>query len=292
MSKDDSNHLESAAPHHTGRAGTSPPQTDDAQNNRHGKIWRLPYAVRTELNQRLFQGEKGPGLLAWLNSLPEAKQVTDDHFAGAELTMDNLSRWRKGGYTDWLTEERSRAAFSAISKQAAALEGVSLAALTQNMVLVTIARLAVELHRIESMEDDEARFKCLRDIMWGVIFLRRGEAESERLKREQERRAGFRLPQEELEKQFWLWAAVPENKESLRSRLFMSEAEKEAAIDHILSDDASFLAADEEYIRSIGGKLGAKIPEEFLKAKEPVEPPPPPCPIRLPEPRHPAAGSK
>jgi len=160
---------------------------------------------------------------------------------------------------------------------------------------VTITKLAGELRRIESLADDAARFKCLRDLMWGVIYMRRSEAESERLKREQERKAGFRLPQEELEKQFWLWAEVPENKESLRIRLFMSHEEKEAAIDHILSDDASFWRADEEYIRSIGGKLGGTIPEELLQAmhankleaaqKEA-------CPARLPEPRHPAAGSK
>jgi hypothetical protein len=163
------------------------------------------------------------------------------------------------------------------------------------MAFVTIARLAVELRRIESMEDDAARFKCPRDIMWGVIFLQRREAESERLKREQERRAGFRLPQEELGKQFWLWAEVPENKESLRRSLFMSDAEKEAAIDHILSDDGSFWAADEEYIRSIGGKLWAKIPEELLQAmnaKKLEALQQEPCPVRLPELRHLAAGSR
>jgi hypothetical protein len=67
-----------------------------------------------------------------------------------------------------------------------------------------VARLAVELHRIQSLEDDEARFKCFRDLLWGFIFLRRNETEAERLKREQARKAGFVLPEEEIEKQFWL----------------------------------------------------------------------------------------
>jgi hypothetical protein len=161
------------------------------------------------------------------------------------------------------------------------------------MTRVIITRLAMELHHIESTNDDEERFKCLRDIMWGVIFLRRGEAEAERLKREQARKAGFLLPEEEIEKQFWLWAADPDNKERVRRRLFMTKEEKEAAIDELLADDAHCWLADEEYIRSIGGKLGGTLPEEFLRAmkgKEPEEPEKKPCPERMPEPaNHPAA---
>lgn len=272
--------------------GVRPPPSPSPQNVRNGKIARLPVAIRTELNQRLHNGETGRDALAWLNGLPEVKQVMKDNFAGAELNEVNLSRWRDGGCEDWLAEERTREAACALANRAAALEGMSLGTLTQNMALVTLARLAVELRRIESMEDDATRFKCLRDLMWGVIFMQRGEAEAERSKREQERKAGFRLPQEELEKQFWLWAEVPENKESVRRRLFMTDAEKEAAIDHILRDDSSFWLADEEYIKSVGGKLGAKLPEEFLKAKAPEEPQKEACPARLPEPRHPAAGSR
>jgi hypothetical protein len=292
MSNNVSNQQEGAGPGETGMAAGRAPTSPTAHNARMGKIARLPLIIRTELNQRLRNGETGTDLLTWLNDLPEVQQVMRDHFGGVALNDANLSRWRSGGYEDWLAEERTREAAAALAQRAAALEGFSLEILTQNMALVTIARLAVELGRIEAMEDDAARFKCLRDLMWGVIFLRRGEAESERLKREQERKAGLRLPQKELEQQFWRWAAVPENKESLRRRLFMSEAEKEAAVDRILSDDASYWLADEAYILAHGGQLGAKLPEELLRAKAPEEPRPEPCPARLPEPRHPAAGSR
>jgi hypothetical protein len=103
------------------------------------------------------------------------------------------------------------------------------------MALVTITKLAGELRRIESLADDAERFKCLRDLMWGVIYMRRGEAESERPKREQERKAGFRLPQDEQEKQFWLWTEVPENKESVRRRLEMV-----ASVDRISANNLRF----------------------------------------------------
>jgi hypothetical protein len=292
MSKIDSEHLGPAGSQETGAAGVCTPPTRLSKKDRNGKIARLPLAIKTELNERMRNGEKSPGLLAWLNSLPAAKEVLAAEFESSELNGDNLSRWRRGGYQDWLEEEQTKEAAVTLANRAAALEVLSVGSLTQNMALVTIARLAMELRRIESMEDDAARFKCLRDLMWGVIVLRQVEAESERRKREQERRAGFRLPQEELEKQFWLWAKVPENKESVRRRLFMTDAEREAAIDHILSDNSSYWEADEEYIKSIGGELGAEPPEEFLKPKPPEEPQKEPCPARLPEPRHPAAGSR
>jgi hypothetical protein len=125
--------------------------------------------------------------------------------------------------------------------------------LTQNMALVTMAQLGVEMRRIQSMPDDDARFKCLREILWAVIFLQRNTAEAERLKQAERRKAGYRLSDEELEKQFWLWASDPEHKESIHRRLFMSKEEKQAAIDHILADDSDYWQADEAYIKSIGG---------------------------------------
>jgi hypothetical protein len=290
MSERDSNQQEGAGPRETGAAGASAPPAANPQNARKGKIARLPLAVRTELNQRLRDGEAGVDLLRWLNGLPEVKQVMRDHFAGAQLSEVNLSRWRDGGYEEWLAEERTREAAVALANRAAALKEVSVKSLTESMALVMVGRLAVELRRIESMENDEARFKCLRDIMWGIIYLRREEAECERLKREQARKAGLLLPEKELEKQFFLWAADPDNKELVRRRLFMTKEQREAAIDELLADDAHCWLADEEYIKSIGGKLGATLPEEFLKemrGEKPEEPEKKPCPARLPEPPNP-----
>jgi len=290
MSKNDSNQQEGAGPRETGAAGAIAPPAPNPSNARTGKIARLPLAVRTELNQRLRDGEKGPGILAWLNGLAEVKKVMRDQFAGAELTENNLSRWRNGGYEEWLAEERTKEAATALANQGAALKGVTVKSLTDNMALVMAARLAVELHRIQFLEDDQARFKCFRDILWGFIFLRREEAECERLRREQARKAGLLLPEKELEKQFFLWAADPDNKELVRRRLFMTKEQREAAIDELLADDAHCWLADEEYIKSIGGKLGATLPEEFLRemrGEKPEEAEKKAGPARLAEPPNP-----
>ena len=293
MSKNEPDHAKAAEETGAAEARLGPARHEPEA--RHGKIARLPHAVRRELNQRLRDGERGTELLAWLNGLPEVKKVMGDHFAGAEVLEMNLSRWRQGGYKDWLAEEQTGEAVAALRNQGAALKGASAESLRENIALVMVARLAVELHRIESIEDDGTRFRCFRDLLWGFIFLRRGEAEAERLKREQARKAGFLLPEEEIEKQFWLWAADPENKERVRRRLFMSKEEKEAAIDELLADDLHCWMADEEYIRSIGGKLGAKLPEEFLRAmkgKEPEEPEKKPLPAPLREPPNPTGPSR
>jgi hypothetical protein len=47
---------------------------------RAGKITRLPVEIREELNERLFEGELGTEVLAWLTGLPEARSVLDTRF--------------------------------------------------------------------------------------------------------------------------------------------------------------------------------------------------------------------
>ena len=268
MITNESNLPQEIEPQEIGAAEVCPPSDAHAQRERTGKIARLPLAVRTELNERMRNGEGRADLAAWLNSLPEVQQVMKDHFAGVEVLEINISRWRQGGYQDWLAEERTQEGVAKLNRRADALKGSTLNDLTHNMALVTVARLAVELGRIESMEDDEARFKSLRDIVWAVIFMQRNAAEAERMKQEERRKAGYRLPEKELEKQFWLWAAEPEHKESIHRRLFMSKEEKQAAIDHILADNSSYWEADEAYIKSIGGTLGGERPEQLRKMAE------------------------
>ena len=72
-------------------------------NFRNGKIARLPHEIREELNQRLERSEKSPKLLAWLNDLPEVKEVLQEEFDGVPISKQNLSEWRGGGFQEWLT---------------------------------------------------------------------------------------------------------------------------------------------------------------------------------------------
>ncbi len=67
---------------------------------RTGKIARLPEAIRTELNQRLRDGQPGSQILPWLNELPEVQQILHDLFADQPISHRNLTSWRQGGFRD------------------------------------------------------------------------------------------------------------------------------------------------------------------------------------------------
>jgi hypothetical protein len=53
---------------------------------------------------RLHDGQGGPQILPWLNSLPEVVAVLAEHFDGDQVNAQNLSDWRHGGYADWLAK--------------------------------------------------------------------------------------------------------------------------------------------------------------------------------------------
>lgn len=65
-----------------------------------GKIARLPARIRDEVNRRIYDGHSGRTILPWLNSLPEVQDVCSKYFAGREVSPQNLTDWRKGGYHD------------------------------------------------------------------------------------------------------------------------------------------------------------------------------------------------
>ena len=77
-------------------------------STRIGKIARLPYQVRNELNQRLLNNVPGPELVAWLNSREDVQAVLKARFESRPITEDNLSEWRRGGFEDWLRFQETR----------------------------------------------------------------------------------------------------------------------------------------------------------------------------------------
>src|SRR5207245_5325272 len=49
-------------------------------DRRRGKIGRLPWALRLEVNQRLVREEPASVILGWLNSLPEVRAALLPYF--------------------------------------------------------------------------------------------------------------------------------------------------------------------------------------------------------------------
>jgi len=63
-------------------------------HTRNGKVARLPKALRDQINQLMADG------CTYLDIIQELGQ------AGEGLSENNLSNWKSGGYTDWVTEQQ------------------------------------------------------------------------------------------------------------------------------------------------------------------------------------------
>ena len=72
--------------------------------SRVGKIARLPYSIREQLNLKLHDGLPAKSILPWLNSLPEVKAILAVDFDNRPVTKQNLSEWKQGGHRDWLLQ--------------------------------------------------------------------------------------------------------------------------------------------------------------------------------------------
>ncbi len=75
---------------------------------RNGKIARLPKAIRDRLNQQIQDGVPGKDLVRWLSNLPEVQDMLLQQFNCRQITEQNLSEWKQGGYQDWLAHQDRR----------------------------------------------------------------------------------------------------------------------------------------------------------------------------------------
>ena len=142
-----------------------------------GKIARLPEPVREELNERLHRGELGRECVEWLNFLPEVQAVLARDFGGRPILAQNLSEWRHGGYRDWLAGREARRVAVELGQTALAGNSVREACpdLTDTLAFWVAARYSVDLHRVDSTEDPQARWKLLRQMTRDIVDLRRGD---------------------------------------------------------------------------------------------------------------------
>ena len=102
---------------------------------RKGKIARLPWIVREEVNRHLKNGAPSQKILDWLNSLPEVQAILARDFGGQPINNQNLSKWKVRGYPDWLQEQafmQGMRQFSAKQFEAMNPEAASQTPLTPN----------------------------------------------------------------------------------------------------------------------------------------------------------------
>ena len=155
---------------------------------RNGKIARLPRALREELNRRLANGTTGARLVGWLNDLPEVRAVLDSEFGGTEITEQNLSVWKQGGFQDWERHQEARSWVSQLVEQSEDLEldsgNIRLAERASTPVIVELFKL---LTGIDSNEDPEKRRRAVFGIAQHLAKLRNADYDRERVRLESER---------------------------------------------------------------------------------------------------------
>lgn len=199
-----------------------------------GKIGCLPKSVQEQLNRRIENGEKGRPLVVWLNSLPEVRSVVAAEFEGIPIREQNLSEWRKRGYTKWLRQQEALDMARQLGADVAELQPSGAPPLADQMAVWLTARYLVAVQKLaEKNQDGELDLKVLRELCHDVVAVRRGDHSAARLKMEQERLEREREhTEEEAVKYFKQWADNQKVREAICGKC-LSDEEKRARIREI-----------------------------------------------------------
>jgi hypothetical protein len=158
--------------------------------SRNGKIARLPRQVRTEINQRLDDGQEAESILAWLNELPFTQEMLEEHFEGVPISAQNLSERRQGGFREWEFRREIIEQACSASDFADDLEDEVIASeLAGRLAALLAARYAALLGRWNGdLTPDMADTICvLRGLNKDIALLQKTLHQAQKQKREQEK---------------------------------------------------------------------------------------------------------
>ena len=212
---------------------TSPPRRPGGRG-RTGKIARLPYTVRRELNRRMRDGEPGPKLLEWLHSLPDVLSIIATQFEGRRIQKQNLSQWRRGGYRDFLKQEETRQELRTFLEEIKGLQEAAPDGVTDQLALYLVVQIGLELKQLKSAPDGPAKDKRWRELSASLVALRRGDIQMERVRLQREKLGLSRQTEEERKAAFWKWAEENIHRDEFCRRRCYTAEEREAAINKIL----------------------------------------------------------
>ena len=146
-----------------------------------GKIARLPQHLRTQLNERLADGELGCTLVPWLNEQREVQEVVAVHFGGRPITEQNLSEWKNGGYEEWMRHQEARAVAQSYLAESEELDDEvgegSLVDRTSTIAALTLLQLLREAQAGKG----PGRYKMVLEIIRELQRLRRGDHQMARV---------------------------------------------------------------------------------------------------------------
>lgn len=166
-----------------------------------GKISRLPFEIRKELNRRHREGEAPVDSMAWLNSLDEVKTVLaacnfgGDKKHGLLINAQNLSEWfRPGGpYEAWAKEELDVERSERRAEFAARLAKVTGGAVTQPAIAIAAGEI------LNKWEDSSAEDKT--ELTKALVALATAESGNIRAQTDKERLKTVQQPAVQIERQ-------------------------------------------------------------------------------------------
>ena len=162
---------------------------------RSGKIARLPETIREQVNRRLANHESSTPLLAWLNALPEVREVMAQEFGGRPVDKHNVSEWRRGGFKAWQEQQAAEQLMVRLSADGHEFSEMDAGAVLGTMTSFAAARYLVAMKNPQDPDGkggEKSSFKRLREFCGDLAALRRGEQMADRLEFERERLAWWR----------------------------------------------------------------------------------------------------
>lgn len=122
--------------------------------SRQGKIARLPRVIREVVNHRLADGQAAAEILAWLNAQARVREILDQHFDGVDVSPQNLSEWRGGGYLDWSKTQEKEASIRALADYSHRLAESAGKDLSAGAVAIAAGKIYDVLESVAQFDED------------------------------------------------------------------------------------------------------------------------------------------
>jgi len=177
----------------------------DLPNTHNGKIGGIPAKYREELCRRIYNGERAPTLLPWLNGLPEAQEVCRNQYDGEPINAQNLSNWRGGGYQKWLAEQQAIKRTQELAAHSMALAKASGGNLAEGVLAQLTGEVMGMVEELSALRESGQEFdpKALVAVTNSIVAARAKELETQTLALKQKQVAQkdieLSLKQEEFE---------------------------------------------------------------------------------------------
>ena len=182
-----------------------------------GKIARLPHEIREQLNHRLRAGHKARSILAWLNSLPEARAILETEFDGRPITAVNLTAWKHGGYGNWQARQQALEFLHDLEDEHNLGHKSLTAPLAEKLAHWVALHFAACAQTITTEQNPQKKWARLHELCLDITRLRRCDLHAEQLAVDREWLALEKSnTEDQREKDFWKWTERPD----IRQKLF------------------------------------------------------------------------